>query len=99
MGAKLKTLRAKMQEALDPATIFLPESKVRNAQDFLDHDEIGIAFQELCGSICEGNLIISLTLKTKLLTLYDDLDGDTEDFWQEIKLKSQILNIDVDQKN
>ena len=60
--------------------MFLPESEVRNAQHFLDHDEIGIAFQELCGSICEGNLMISEVLKTKLLTLYDDLDGDTEDF-------------------
>ena len=93
MSAKLESNRAKMQEAIGLAAKFLPESEVKNAQHFLDHDELGIAFQELCGSICEGNLVISKDLKTKLLVLYDDLDGESEDFWQEIGLKNHILNM------
>jgi hypothetical protein len=95
MNEKLESNRSKMQEAIGMAALFLPESEVKNAQHFLDHDEIGIAFQELCGSICEGSLVISDALKMKLLTLYEDLDGDSEDFWQEINLKTHILNMKV----
>lgn len=87
----------KMQEIINLAEKFLPVEEIKNAQNFLDRNEIGISFSELCGAICEGNLAISKDLKMKLVTLYNDLDGDSEDFWQEIKLKEHILNMKTDE--
>jgi hypothetical protein len=80
----------KVREVIGLAAMFLAESEIKNAEHYLAHDELEVAFQELCGSICESNLIISQFLKTKLLALYDDLDGDSEDFWNEIGLKIHI---------
>ena len=93
MTVKLENNWDKMREVIKLSAAFISESDVKNAEHFLAHDELAIAFQELCGAICEENITISQLLKAKLLTLYDDLDGDTEDFWQEIGLKNHILNM------
>jgi hypothetical protein len=90
---KSEISRKNMQEAIILAAKLLPAEEIRNSQHFLDHNEIGIAFAELCGSICEGNFTVSKALKTKLIILYDDLDGDSETFWQEIKLKARIISM------
>jgi hypothetical protein len=96
MTVKFENNWDKMREVIGLAAKFLPESEVKNAEHYLAHDEIEIAFQELCGSICERNLMISQLLKTKLLALYNDLEGDSEDFWQEIGLKNHILNMKIE---
>ena len=93
MMTKVEQNRNKMKEIIVSAAKFLPETEIRNAEHFLDHNEIGIAFAELCGSIVEGNITISKELKAKLLTMYDDLEGDSEEFWAEIKLKEHLLNM------
>jgi hypothetical protein len=69
-----------MQEILTHSATYLPEGEIKNVQHFLDHNEIGIAFSELCGAIVENEIVISEDLKNRLILMYDHLDGDSEDF-------------------
>ena len=63
---------------------------LKQATHFLDHNEAGIAFQELCGAIVEENVLISSEMKALIQALYLKMDGESDPFWKQIKLKEHI---------
>ncbi|MEO5969619.1 MAG: MafI family immunity protein [Bdellovibrionia bacterium] len=68
----------------------LKESDYQNIIMLLDNRELGIAFQELIGSIVDDSIVVTKSQKECLVTLYSKMNGDSNPFWKKIKLKEHI---------
>ena len=71
----------------------IPLMDLKQINMFLDNREPGIAFQELCGSIVENEISINENQKHMIETLFDRMEGNKNDFWQEINLSQHIKNM------
>ena len=66
--------------------IGLPENDIRDIDEYINHNERGLAFEVLCSSIQQYGLKVSDDQYQKLRELGEKMEMDN-DLWQNILLK------------
>lgn len=66
--------------------IGLPNNDIRDIDEYIDHNELGLAFEVLCSSIQQYGLKVSDNLYQKPCELGEKMEMDN-DLWKNIPLK------------
>ena len=66
--------------------IGLPDNDIRDIDEYIDHNERGVAFEVLCSSIQQYGLEVSDDQYQTICTLGENMEMDN-DLWQNIPLK------------
>lgn len=71
----------------------LSEAEFREVQHFLEHNELEIAFETLCGIVVENDLELSVFLKSELKRVFEEFERFSDERWEEIELLKHINSI------
>ena len=66
--------------------IGLPDNDIRDIDEYIDHNERGVAFEGLCSSIQQYGLKVSYDQYQTICALGENMEMDN-DLWQNILLK------------
>ena len=66
--------------------IGLPDNDIRDIDEYINHNERGLAFEVLCSSIQQYGLEVSDDQYQTICTLVENMEMDN-DLWQNIPLK------------
>lgn len=66
--------------------IGLPDNDIRDIDEYINHNERGLAFEVLCTSIQQYGLEVSVDQYQTICTLGENMEMDN-DLWQNIPLK------------
>ena len=69
-----------------PREIGLPDNDIKDIDEYIDHNEQGLAFEVLCSSIQQYGLKVSDDQYQMICALGENMEMDN-DIWQNILLK------------